>query len=139
MTTIAVRNGVMASDSQYTHQDLRTLGQKIFRVNESILGISGHIDAALVFVDWFKDREARRPDLANENGFEVIELNASGLYTWTASLRQVPIAHKFYAIGSGAHLAMGAMERGASAKQAVAIACRWDTGSSEPVATMKLA
>lgn len=66
MTTIAVRNGVMASDSQYTHQDLRTLGQKIFRVNESILGISGHIDAALVFIDWFKDREARRPDLANE-------------------------------------------------------------------------
>ncbi len=138
MTCIAVRNGVMAADSQVTHQSLRTAGEKLFQVGDDLVGICGDLTAALVFVDWYADRESRRPDLTQENEFEALVLTGEGLTYWTANLRPQTIRQEFYAIGSGSHLAIGAMARGASAKQAVLIACDWCPNCSAPVVTARL-
>lgn len=48
-------------------------------------------------------------------------------------LRPYKVHASFYAIGSGRRLAIGAMAAGASAKEAVEIACRFDTHSRGPV------
>lgn len=43
------------------------------------------------------------------------------------------------AVGSGGHLAIGAMAAGKSARESVAIACDWDINSKLPVHTVELA
>lgn len=137
MTTIAVRDGVMASDSCMSGNFV-TDATKLYKKDGRIIGICGHVTQALVFVDWYFDRHQRQPSIANENEWEAIVMSKDGLEYWDASLRPVPIKDKFHAIGSGAELAMGAMEAGKNAKQAVLIACRRDPYSAPPVVTMRL-
>lgn len=132
MTTVAVRGRVMAADSQFTAQGLRLTGQKLYTVGTAVLGFAGNVSSALVFLDWYENRESRRPDLGNECDFEALVLSADGLEYWDASLRPHPIKGDFHAIGSGSHLALGAMAMGANAEQAVQIAAQFDvhTGGS---------
>lgn len=139
MTTIAVRDGVMAADSQMTDGHLRLMGcQKIYPVGAALVGITGSLASALVFVDWYENRESRRPDLSNESDFEALILTAEGLDTWTANLRPIPVRSKFWAVGSGSHLAIGAMAMGASAVDAVKVACAFDIHSSGDVTVAQL-
>jgi hypothetical protein len=44
----------------------------------------------------------------------------------------------FYAVGSGSHLALGALEAGASPKQAIKIASRYDSGTNNDVRVLKI-
>jgi len=44
----------------------------------------------------------------------------------------------FYALGSGYQVAMGAMEFGATAEEAVRAAIKWDTGSGGDVTVLRL-
>ena len=137
MTTIACRDGVMAADSQFTHGGLSTRGQKLFRVGDAIIGFCGHVHAAMVFVDWYENREARKPDMGNENEWEALVLHGQTLEHWTASLRPVACLDPYYAIGSGSHLAIGAMWAGADARQAIEAARRWDTNTGGRIVTLQ--
>lgn len=47
-----------------------------------------------------------------------------------------PIDSEYYAIGSGAAYAMGAMAMGASADEAVKVACKFDLHCGEPVVVL---
>jgi hypothetical protein len=93
----------------------------------------------MVFVDWFFDRKKRAPDRADEKDWEAIVATKGGAEVWDAALRPVPVTDKFYAIGSGATLAIGAMEAGATAREAAAIACRRDPFCRPPVVVAKVA
>lgn len=138
MTIIAYRAGVMAADTCMTDSFV-TCGIKLYKKKGHIIGFCGDVEQALVFVDWFFDQKKnRRPDLAAEQGWEALVMNKTGVYTWGRSLRPIEISEDFYAIGSGAALAMGAMEHGASAAEAVAIACRRDPYCREPVTVLTL-
>ncbi len=138
MTIIAYRDGVLAADSCVT-DGFVTRGMKLHRKSGHIIGFCGDVAQALVFVDWFfNQKKNRRPDLASEAGWEAIVLNKDGATTWDRSLRPIPIDDQFYAIGSGASLAMGAMEYGASAAEAVAIACKRDPYCRDPVVVYEL-
>jgi len=57
---------------------------------------------------------------------------------WDNNLARIDIDHEFFAIGSGAAIALGAMAFGASAEVAVEIACRYDTCSGPPVVRASL-
>lgn len=116
----------MAADSQTNHQGIKSAAVKIHRTDNAIIGVAGDYTAAMVFVDWYENRESRRPDLGHEDGFEALVLTADGLEYWTANLRPTPVAGDFYAIGSGSHLALGAMAMGADPVQAVTVAARFD-------------
>ncbi len=138
MTIIAYRDGVMAADTCFTDGFI-TSGVKLYKKSGHIIGFCGDVAQALVFVDWFfNQKKNRRPDLASETGWEALVLNKDGVTTWERSLRPIPMDDEFYAIGSGSMLAMGAMEHGASASQAVAIACKRDPYCREPIQAMKL-
>ena len=121
----------MAADSQFTHQNLITKGDKIFQVGDDIIGYAGDVEAGVAFIEWKKGGE--KPVELDED-FEAIVLSKSGKITWYGpKLLPIVIKEKFTALGSGSHLAIGAMYRGASPEEAVKIACKVDTGSCLPV------
>lgn len=141
MTTIAYRKGVLAGDSQATDDQVwRT--KKIYRLNteagELLVGYCGEVHAALVFIEWLKNNESRKPDLSNES-FEAIVIAETGRVTiWSASLVPWRPRGEFFAIGSGAKAALGAMHAGKGAIDAVKIACKIDPYTRGPVHSLRL-
>lgn len=141
MTTIAYRKGVLAGDSQATDDQVwRT--KKIHRLNTEagvlLVGYCGEIHAALVFIEWLKNNESRKPDLSNE-AFEAIVIAETGRVTiWTPSLVPWRPAGEFFAIGSGAKAALGAMHAGKGAVEAVKIAAKIDPYTRGPVHSLRL-
>ena len=139
MTTIAYRDGILAADSRVTygeHQTARihtckklfrkrvTQGKKSFDV---IIATAGESSPGLVFVDWYGSGKPV-PDLFLHLGgdFLCLVLTPSGLFEYDVYCRGEEVSDDFYAIGSGAGPALGAMHCGKSAVEAVRIAARID-------------
>lgn len=155
MTTIAVRAGVIAADSRETLStdeggDRVTSHecQKLFRfaagtARESICGTYGMSSAGLVFLDWYESslkakRRPKAPQFDVEDDFGVVVLTRSGLWHYDRFCRPEQLTNEFYAFGSGAKAALGALWAGAAAEEAVKIACRIDPWSAEPVIAWSL-
>lgn len=66
----------------------------------------------------------------------IIDADKTKEERWKASMFQ--INEPFFAIGSGDSYALGAMDRGASAKQAVETAIKFDSACGGPVQVFKL-
>ena len=150
MTCIAYRNGVLAADSQETDgNNIKTPCQKLFRIAKGknrghIVGTQGASFSGMVFVDWYSGDRPEMPSserdlIDGDDGFGILILTPQGLYEADKSCRPVPVSAPFYAVGDGAGIAIGAMEMGASAKQAVQAACKHNIYCSGPVIAMRLA
>jgi len=152
VTTIAYRAGILAADSRTTtHTDAGGarvfICEKLFRksilVNgaqqEVILATAGETFSGLVFVDWLGSGKDPPDNLIHGDAdFSVLVLQADGLYEWDKWCRGEKVLNEFYAIGSGAKAAMGAMYMGAGAAKAVEVSCLIDPYSAPPIHTMKL-
>jgi len=135
MTTVAVRDGVMASDSRITGS-FPDSTKKIFRGNGFIIGFSGDWVAGMHFVDrYIADAE---PIRNKDDDVDFVILRDDGIYYMDAMFREVRISGSYYAIGSGSQAAMVAMNMGASAKDAVAQAIKVDCYSSAPIKCLEL-
>lgn len=134
MTTIAVdvRAGKMASDSRISCGDAHYESDKLFVCPDgSLIGIAGYLIDAKRFVRWMQDGadENAKPQFADDY-FTALVLNASGLSKWDSNCIEIPMNNaSFYAIGSGGHVAMGAMHAGASVERAIEIAGLCDSGT----------
>ena len=155
MTTIAFCAGILAADSRVT-VDSEAGGTRIFicqklyrktvkidgQTEEVILATAGESAPGELFTEWFgtgKDvTEMRDTFVLGEADFEVLVLKHDGLFEVDKYCHLSRILNKFYAVGSGAKAAMGAMHMGASAKKAVEIACKIDPYSAPPIYTMSL-
>lgn len=151
MTTIAFRSGLMAADSRTTVES-EAGGARVFRCEklyrvespkhggEVIVGTAGETFSALVFLDWLKTEKSEGVDnlILGEADFTALVLTRRGLYEYDKWCRGERILDRFYAVGSGAKAALGAMHMGADARQAVAVACRVDPFSAPPIVTMQL-
>lgn len=125
MTCVAYRDRIIAADSQAIVEDVKMVDDvKVARRKGHLFGICGMalppLDAA---IKWYfsKKREAFKP-----YKFTMIVVTPEG--------KVIDIDHKnavievdlpFYAVGSGTAYALGAMEMGATAEQAVAAAIKW--------------
>jgi hypothetical protein len=161
MTTIAYRahpgGGVMASDSRCSENGLHlTDCQKVFRLpNGALLGTAGDDDSRLVMALLGKARSpkslpsreelaATKTDFAGIMVFKTGEVfniriecvERQNSDEWDGGISE--IRTPFCATGSGWELAIGAMSAGASAEQAVEVACQYDLYSALPVQSMKL-
>lgn len=157
MTTVAYKDGVMACDSRCSDYGRHlTKCQKIFRLKSgALLGVCGDVDVRdlIELLDNVRhaDDIPTREDLAElrHEGDYILVLPNGDIWSicidiqdyehtdeWKASA--VLIQEDFASIGSGSHLAIGAMEFGASAKEAVECAAKWDLYSAPPIQTMKL-
>jgi ATP-dependent protease HslVU (ClpYQ) peptidase subunit len=147
MTTIAYKDGIIAADSQATWEDGSgqiELCNKLFLIRSGshageIVATSGSTSPGMVFIDWYENPKKQKPRIQFEDDdFVCLVLNWAGLYVADTYCRLVKVKEPFYATASGAPFALGAMAAGASAKQAVQIACKYSAYSCPPVVTMKL-
>jgi hypothetical protein len=145
VTTIVYRDGIIAADSRATYSSedggARVWGcEKLFRRRDAIIATAGETGPGLVFVDWYASG-AKTPPSAFIDGdadFSCLVLTRKGLFEFDKWCRGERITSEFYAIGSGAKAAMGALHMGASARRAVAVACKVDPFTAAPVVWMSL-
>lgn len=141
MTTIAYRDGVLASDSDAGRGDYRCAGgsTKIFRTREGACGVTGSIARGMLLVRWLtaEKPEGECPIASDE--FTVIHVKRDG----TVDLHEDGGVHqptfKFMAWGSGMPAALGALYAGATAAEAVQIAMKVDPHTGGLLQTMKVA
>jgi hypothetical protein len=145
MTTIAVRDGVMAADTLGYQGDKCIRSKKLFRVNGAIIGICGCWTDGKLFVDWYEagfDRD-KPPDWRTQGDekvdFQALVLTPEGVCWWSYELVSDPVLDDCYAMGSGGSAALAAMYCGCGAEEAVGIAIKVDPHSGGDVETMELA
>lgn len=129
MTTIAVKDGVIAADSLVSAGGVK-LGErsKIIKHNATILATAGEMQYAEVVSDWVRGgMKERRPHVGET--FVAILIKQGRVFFMDTNLCPYEIEAPFHAIGSGREFALGAMAAGASAEQAVAIAAQLDTNT----------
>lgn len=139
MTTIAYRDGVIAADSRVTHGEdgsarihsckklfrkTVTQGKKSFDV---IIATAGESSPGMVFVDWYGTGKPIPEMFMHLGGdFICLVLSPQGLFEFDVYCRGEQVLDDFYAVGSGAKAALGAMHCGKSAIEAVRVAARID-------------
>lgn len=145
MTTIAYRNGILASESRVSlttesgGERYFDSSKKLFRKNGAVIALAGESSPGMLFLKWYGT--AKKPPAALIDGdadFTALVLTKEGLFEYDAYCIPEPIEEEFYAVGSGCKVALGAMHMGADAAMAVEIAKRVDPGSGGKVVTMEL-
>jgi 20S proteasome alpha/beta subunit len=142
VTTIAYRDGVLAADTRGYAGDARPLGQKskIERLEDgTLIGVSSSIPGGGETVRrWYAD--GRPNDIELPANFTMIAISREGDVFYAKDMPHLsgPLRAPYFAIGSGADFALGALEAGMSAKGSVLLACRLDVWSDEPVEILEL-
>ena len=146
MTTIAVRDGVMAADTMGQVSGNLCKSKKLFRLLDGgVVGFSGTWTDGKLFVDWY-DLGCNRDDPPNwrvqdsqKVDFNALVLTPSGIYLWSYDLVPDEMLDGFWAIGSGAAAALAAMHCGRNSQEAVFISMYVDAYTGGDVETMELA
>lgn len=140
MTTIAYRDGVLASDSLATLGDTKAHGhyQKIRRIGDYMVGAAGSVADSQNFVNWLRSGDEENPPPKGNYSALIIDPRGRVREIENGSVLPVPRAAKFFSIGSGAPYALAAMYAGATAAEAVRIAAKIDTSTGLPVKTLKI-
>lgn len=140
MTTVVYRDGVLAFDSKCTDGDMY-LGSvyKGRQTKKLIMAGCGNVDEVMAVFDWLEagGTEVLKKDFGlHEREVEatVITVDKMGNVTlYESRLYPIQIDSLWYALGSGSAIATGALEMGASARKAVAVATKHDLGSGGSV------
>lgn len=92
------------------------------------------------FLDWACDPRDDTPFPEGELSLQAIAVEPTGevFYYYNSLSPSGPLEAPFYAIGSGALAAMGALHAGASIEQSVEIASFCDVWTGGPVRTLRL-
>lgn len=142
MTTVVYRDGVMAGDQRVTAGSTRDSStRKVYRRKDGcVLGGCGAASIVQRFVSWFLAGEkGPAPSLGDkDDDAQILVVRSPDVVEFYDRFGWHPISGKFFAIGSGSDVAFGALEMGASARKAVAIAARRDVNTGDGVAWVKL-
>lgn len=142
MTIVAYKDGIMAADSQITSGWHRcsTHARKIHRIGSSYFGFTAaRMGEIPEFMRWLKagKPEDKRPHMGE--GFEVMEVDTKGrIFLWDSRCERMRWREPFYATGGGLHFALGAMEAGASAVEAVRITKKLFLGAGGQIQQVKI-
>lgn len=130
MTVIAYRAGTMAADTMSVHNDhIKLLNSpKVMKRRGHLLAVAGEMcPANPPLLKWFfgASGEGKRPNYPGMK-FDLLVVTPDGqIQIWDQRGEVDILDVPFFAIGSGKEYAMGAMEMGATAQQAVAVAIKW--------------
>lgn len=140
MTTIAYRDGVLASDSLVTLGNTKVHGsyQKIRRIGGYLVGTAGSVATWQQFIDWVKSGNDEDPPPKGVYNALIVDPRGKVREIENGSVLPCPRGAKFFAIGSGSPYALAAMYAGATAAEAVKIAAKIDTSTGLPVKTLKV-
>lgn len=150
MTTIAFRDGILAADSAITTAGvLDGYAEKIAANKKGdLFAGSGSFEEIEEIKDWFlRGEKGPAPEIfrdeAGETETKVMVFRASGrIDTMNSKPRWSPIflpeALPFVSLGSGDHLALGALAMGATAVEAVQIASLFDGATNSRILVLPL-
>lgn len=136
MTTIAVNKYSIACDLQFSHASgikfkgatkvLEVEGKQaaeMFGHERVFIGFAGNADSWGDVVSWFAYPEGKMPKCRE---LEMLMLSPDGIYHGTNLKNWTRIDQPHFAIGTGMHLAIAAMDTGQTPKEAVKTACKYD-------------
>lgn len=144
MTTVAWDGETLAADRKMGD---RYNVQKIFPVPTGFAAGCGDYDSVIEIVQWLRDGEPRdsvpvlqEKDDDGDSCAEVVVVDRKGRIDWLTwpYLRRIRLHERFVAIGSGEEVAIGAMAFGATARQAVAVACRYDPNTGQGIDSVRV-
>lgn len=143
MTTVAWRAGWVAADRLV---DGWMESGKLFRLKDgSVLTGAGYLDDIVEVAAWINAgcKAAAKPDglsadKEERSGFLLARPDGKAFWLTQPWLRQVEITDEFFALGSGADYALGAMAMGASARRAVQIAMRFDPNTGRGINAIRV-
>ena len=131
---------MIASDSAVTLGSTRVpTSPKLFRDKLWLVGCAGNVANFEPFVKWLRHRDTRMPA-----GVTALILYRDGRIGWfLESPGEQFVVDDYFAIGSGFQHALGALDAMSDLglptdpRIAVRAACRRDTGSAEPVLSLR--
>lgn len=146
MTTIAYRDGMLAADSAMTAGELyrgrrRKVHWSLGPGGRTLVAACGSSGVTALFVRWAMDGspDESKPVPHEKDSLLGVVIRPDGaIEIWNERMQKQTVEAPFVAAGSGNELAMGAMAMGASAVEAVRVACRFDIYSAEPVDSVSL-
>lgn len=140
MTAIAYRAGVLAADTQVEWEgEIKSQERdKVFKSRGYLIGISGNkCPSNRVFTTWYFERKDK--PIGKRYSFQTIVIHPDRTVEIIDQSGDSQIyTGEFFSVGSGAQVCLGAMEMGASAEQAVAVAIKWCPGVGGEVVTVEL-
>ena len=151
MTTVAIRNGIVAFDSRVKDGDtICPSSIKKARYSKklnAIVAFCGTLSSAAgasrklekLGLPWRKAWKAK-DTLGLDDDTDIIVLDRSGaVYEFVGDDNWITTDGEFFAYGSGRVAAISAMHAGADAARSVEIACLVDPNSAPPVLTIDIA
>lgn len=129
MTVIAWDGKTLAADKQSTFCNLPRRTTKVHRAKDgSLLGAAGTTALCHALREWYDGGcvKADFPDTKNETSMLVIRPDGQVLL-YDGHATPIPIEDAFTAIGCGRDYAIAAMHLGRTAREAVEVACIFDT------------
>lgn len=145
VSVIAWDGTTLAADRQATQHGLKRQCEKIWRCKRTgeLFGAVGQPDTTAAVVAWYEaGADPEKFPACSRN-----EASSSFLYVvgrdgicikYETEPFAIPILEPFWAAGSGRDYALGAMARGASARDAVGIACQFDASCGMGITTLEL-
>ena len=155
MTTISYKDGIMCSDGRMSLGDMiiKDDTQKVFWVNNHLVGVCGRARAINTFVTWLQkmtdyhivNQEVGElvdlvpPALEDDEGYSALVVTPSRqvlMYEGNTPIDMgldVPMS-----VGSGSCFALASMKTGASAEEAVKVACELDVYSGGEITIVQL-
>ena len=137
MTVIAVRDGIVATDSRITLDGSLSTCQKLWRIGSMLVGFAGESGGSLRLLKALQDGKAPAADELR-GGYGLGLCKKRGMIYFDQAIEAEVITSPFLAIGSGAPIAMGAMHRGASAIESVKAAIALNVNCGGSVQWMRL-
>lgn len=139
MTTVIATRDCMVSDTLITYDPSFKGKSKIWIAKGCVWGGAGPTGVLAAFKQWTLGR-GKRPEFKKPEGdeeepskMEILQLHPkNGIFLWINSDLPEEVDEPFYAIGTGAAYAVGAMSHGATPQEALEIAARWNTGTRLP-------
>lgn len=137
MTTIAFKDGVMVGDGRTTVSNtiVEDTAVKVHKSGHYLIGFAGsaacetRYNRAPNLLEMQKNLDEESYYLVfDKSKQELCELSHQGVFKITS---------EYYAIGSGMDFALAAMDTGASAREAVEIACQRDVYSGGLITEVK--
>ena len=136
MTTIvATKNGIYA-DTLCSYSVPFKVG-KVATIGKSVFAGAGDLDDLTRFFEWRRGggKTVDAPSL--DDGIDVLEVCADGIFIWGKKLVRLKINQDVYAVGSGSQYAIGALAFGATPEQAIEVAAKFDTQTALPIEFVK--
>jgi len=143
VTTIVCTPEAMAADTRVSWTEGKevyntSFSNKIYRIGDELVGTAGDTASGLRLVEWLRaGGKGRKPKLTKDTA--AVRLSRDGIFTFDGRDPEwLKIDAKFFAIGSGARWATGALEMGADLRKAVEVAMKYDPATGGSITVMQL-